>query len=163
MLGDFMYLSGNGETEVICVQMNVDVHRIPDLENVIAYWTFKSNQNAPPPLQGWDPVLQSSSLWKKQFLCPSLHLFWKPRERSKKRERERRCPKQKPRAFPNLILKMASCCFCCIVFTRNESVSPCSRQGDYTGHDTRKQGPSETILDATFHKPLVTEGAFYLG
>lgn len=49
MLGDFMYLSGNGETEVICVQMNVDVHRIPDLENVIAYWTFKSNQNAPPP------------------------------------------------------------------------------------------------------------------
>lgn len=44
-------------------------------------------------LQRWDLVLQSSSLWQKQFLCQSLHFYWMPRERSKKRERERRCPK----------------------------------------------------------------------
>lgn len=69
MLGDFMYLSGNGETEVICVQMNVDVHRIPDLENVIAYWTFKSNQNAPPPITG-----MGSSPAKFQFMEEAISM-----------------------------------------------------------------------------------------
>lgn len=57
----------------------------------------------------------------KQFPCQWTHLYWMPKEREGAQNRDLSCG--------NLILEVTSCCFYHIIFTRNKSVSPCSRQG----------------------------------